>query len=51
MFIYRIFKQEAFMPSLLNQSLVFLVRNEKLLLGAFALIFAVITGEEFPPIN
>jgi len=39
------------MPSLLLQSLVFLIRNEKLLLGAFALALMLISGEEYPPGN
>jgi len=39
------------MPSLFKQSLVFLVCNEKLLLGAFALALMFICGEEYPPGN
>ncbi len=39
------------MPSLLQQSLIFLLRNEKLILGAFALALMFISGDEFPPGN
>jgi hypothetical protein len=37
------------MPSLLQRSLSFMICNEKLLLGAFALALMLICGEEFPP--
>ncbi len=39
------------MPSLMKRCLTFVMCNEKLLLGAFALVLMLISGEEFPPGN
>lgn len=39
------------MPSLLQYSLNFIIRNEKLLLGTFAFALMLICGEETPPVN